>query len=106
MEYHIKGEFIKSKENIERMFKSTVYLAQYIYELKYDYEEVFNQRSLLIINLFNWPLNYNIKISFDIEQAFKFVTLYINNKDISEENKRKFSSILRKINDRSLKKKK
>ena len=106
MEYHIKGEFIKSKENIERMFKSTVYLAQYIYELKYDYEEVFNQRSLLIINLFNWPLNYNIKISFDIEQAFKVVNLYINNKDISEENKRKFSSILRKINDRSIKKKK
>ena len=51
-------------------------------------------------------MNYNIKMSFDIEQAFKVVNLYINNKDISEENKRKFSSILRKINDRSLKKKK
>ena len=83
------------------MFESTLYLAQYIYELKYDYEEVFNQRCMLVINLFNWPLNYNIKINININRANKVVNMYINNKDTNDQNKRKFSIILRKIKDRA-----
>lgn len=100
-QYHIKKEFSKTDENIRKLFESTVYLAQYIYELKYDYEEVFNQRCMLVINLFNWPLNYNIKINININRANKVVNMYINNKDTNDQNKRKFSIILRKIKDRA-----
>ena len=71
------------------MFDSTIYLSQFIYELKYDYEEVFNQRCLLVINLFNWPLNYNIKLHINAKKAVKIVNMFLNNKDINNENKRK-----------------
>ena len=104
-EYHILNEFSKSVENIEKMFHSTLYLGQYIYELKYEYEEIFNQRCMFVINLFNWPLNYNMKIKIDIEKANKVISMFLNNKDINEENKRKINLIIRKIKDRSINKK-
>ena len=104
-EYHIKKEFSKSSENLEKMFDSTIYLSQFIYELKYDYEEVFNQRCLLVINLFNWPLNYNIKLHINVKKAVKVVNMFLNNKDINSENKRKIELVIRKIKDRAFYKK-
>jgi hypothetical protein len=82
------------------MFDSTIYLAQYIYDLKKDNEEVFNQRCLLIINLFSWPLNYNIKLHIQSDQANKVINLFFNHKYISEQNKRKINLLFRKIKDR------
>ncbi len=99
-EYHLKKDFQKTKENIEDLFESTLYLVEYIYGLKYDYAEIFNQRALLVINLINWPLNYNIKMHIDIVKTSKIINMFINNKDISEENKRQFVLISRKIKDR------
>ena len=104
-EYLIKKEFNKSSENIEKMFNSTIYLAKYIYELKYDYEEIFNQRCLLVINLLNWPLNYNIKLHIDIKRVERVIKMFLNNKDINKDNQRKIELIIRKIKDRSIKKK-
>ena len=100
VDFLIKKEFTKSTINIEKMFNSTVYLAQFIYELKYEYEEVFNQRCMLVINLFNWSLNYNIKIKIDLEKAYKVVNKFLYNKDINDENQRKMKLISRKISDR------
>lgn len=99
-EYHIKTEISKSAENLQKMFDSTIYLAQYIYELKKDDEEVFNQRCLLVINLFSWPLNYNIKLNIQSDMANKVIYLFFNNNYISEQNKRKIDLLLRKIKDR------
>ena len=103
-EYHIKKEFNKSSENVEKMFNSTIYLAKYIYELKYDYEEIYNQRCTLVINLLNWPLNFNIKLHIDIKRAERVIKKFINNKDINKDNQRKIELIMRKIKDRSIKK--
>ena len=99
-EYHIKSEISKSAENLQKMFDSTIYLAQYIYDLKKDDEEVFNQRCLLVINLFSWPLNYNIKLHIQSDQANKVIYLFFNHKYISDQNKRKINLLLRKIKDR------
>lgn len=86
------------------MFNSTLYLVQYIYDLKYINQETFNQRCMLVINLFNWPLNYNIKLNIDVKKANRVISMFFNNKDINEENKRKFDLILRKVGDRLIKK--
>jgi len=100
-EYHIKTELSKSPENLQKMFDSTIYLAQYIYDLKKDDENVFNQRCLLVINLFSWPLNYNIKLHIQSDQAKKAIYLFYNHKYISDQNKRKIDLLLRKIKDRN-----
>lgn len=100
-EYLIKKKFTNSKENIEKMFNSAIYLSKFIYELKYDYEEVFNQRCVLVINLLNWPLNYNIKLNINLKRAEKVIRLFLNNKDINKENERKINLILRKVRDRA-----
>ena len=100
VDFLIKKEFSKSPENIEKMFNSTIYLAQFIYELKYEFEEIFNQRCMLVINLINWSLNYNIKINIDIEKANKVINKFLYNKDINNENQRKMQLIIRKIADR------
>ena len=84
------------------MFNSTLYLVQYIYGLKYDYSEIFNQRASLVINLFNWPLNYNIKLNIDSEKAIKIINMFMKNKDLNEENKRQFVLITRKVKDRQI----
>jgi hypothetical protein len=99
-EYHIKSEISKSAENLQKMFDSTIDLAQYIYDLKKDDEEVFNQRCLLVINLFSWPLNYNIKLHIQSDQANKVIYLFLNHKYISDQNKRKINLLFRKIKDR------
>ena len=99
-EYHLKKEFSKDQDNIEKMFNSTLYLVQYIYELKYEYEEIFNQKCTLAINLFNWPLNYNIKLNIDYKKSVEIINMFINSKDINADNKRKFNLIIRKIKDR------
>ena len=100
VDFLIKKEFSKSVENIEKMFNSTLYLAQFIYELKYEFEEIFNQRCMLVINLFNWSLNYNMKINIDIVKANKVINKFLYNKDLNDENQRKMKSIIRKIKDR------
>ena len=82
--YHFKNEFKKTKENVEIMFNSTLYLVQYIYDLKYINQETFNQRCMLVINLFNWPLNYNIKLNIDVKKANRVISMFFNNKDINE----------------------
>ena len=102
-EYHIMEDFHGTVENIEKMFNSTLYLARYLYELKYEAIEIFDQRCILIINLLNWPLNYNIKMHIDAEEAIKVINLFANNKNIGNENKRKMNLIIRKINDRKMK---
>lgn len=103
-EFHIKKDFTKDQDNIEKMFNSTLYLVQYIYELQYEYEEIFNQKCILAINLLNWPLNYNIKLNIDYEKSVQIINKFINNKDINDDNKRKFNLIIRKIKDRQYKK--
>ena len=99
-EYHIKSEISKSAENLQKMFDSTIDLAQYIYDLIKDDEKVFNQRCLLVINLFSWPLNYNIKLHIQSDRAKKVIYLFFNHKYISDQNKRKINLLFRKIKDR------
>lgn len=103
-EYHLKKEFSRTNENVEKLFNSTIYLSQFIYDLDYEFEEILNQRCQLVINLFNWPLNYNYKMNIDIGKANKVVNMFINNKDINDENKRKLNAIIRKIKDRAINK--
>lgn len=101
-EYHIKSDFSKSNDYLEKMLNSTIYLAKYIYELKCEDEEEFNQRCLLVINLLNWPLNFNKKFKIDVEKSNSVINMFINNDFINKQNKKKMNLIIRKIKDRNL----
>ena len=104
-EYHLENKFEKTKENIEALFNSTLILSQFIYDLDYEFEEIFNQRCQLVINLFSWPLNYNIKMNIDVQKAIEVVNRFLTNRHINEINKRKLDMVIRKIKDRKIHKK-
>ena len=87
------------------MFNSTLILSQFIYDLDYEFEEIFNQRCQLVINLFSWPLNYNIKMNIDVQKAIEVVNRFLTNRHINEINKRKLDMVIRKIKDRKIHKK-
>ena len=102
-EYHLKTELKKDDDNLAKLFDSTLYLAQFIYELKCDSKNLFNERSLLIINLLNWPLNYNKNLKIDDKKCIKVINMFISNGYISEQNQRKMDLLIKKIEDRGRK---
>ena len=98
--FNLKKTLYKDDEFLEKMLNSTIYLANFIYELKTDNMDLFNRRCLLVINLINWPLNYNRKMNLDMKNANDIINKFMTNKLINEENIRKLKNIQRRIYDR------
>ena len=98
--FNMKKETSKEDTFLEKMFNSTIILANFIYELKHQNIDMYNKRCLLIYNLFNWPLNYNRKLFIDHTESKNIINKYMNNKFISEENMRKLKMLIRRIIDR------
>ena len=90
------------KEDIflEKMFNSSIILANFIYELNQHNIDIFNKRCLLVYNFINWPLSYNRKLKIDFHKTNDAINKYMTNKFISEENIRKLKLLNRKIIDR------
>ena len=98
--FNLKKETSKEDIFLEKMFNSTIILANFIYELKHPNIDIFNKRCLLVYNLFNWPLNYNRKLYIDHKESNSIINKFMNNKLISEENIRKLKMLIRRIGDR------
>ena len=98
--FNMKKETSKEDIFLEKMFNSTIILANFIYELKHQNTDMYNKRCLLIYNLFNWPLNYNRKLYIDQIESKNIINKYMNNKLIIEENMRKLKMLIRRIIDR------
>ena len=98
--FNLKKDMPKDDIFLEKMFNSTIILANFIYELKHQNMDIFNKRTLLVYNLFNWPLNYNRKLNLDIEKSNIIINKYMSNKFISEDNIRKLKNLSRRIIDR------
>ena len=98
--FNLKKDIPKEDRFLEKMFNSTIILANFIYELKQQNMEMFNRRCLLVYNLLNWPLNYNRKLYIDIIRSSNVINKFISNKFINEDNNRKLKNLIRRINDR------
>ena len=98
--FNLKTTLPKEDVFLEKMFNSSIILANFIYELKQPDMDIFNNRCLLVYNLINWPLSYNRKLKIDFHKTNNVMNKYMTNKFISEENIRKFKLINRKIVDR------
>ena len=98
--FNLKKTLPKEDIFLEKMFNSSIILANFIYELKQHNIDIFNKRCLLIYNLINWPLSYNRKLKIDFHKTNDAINKYMTNKFISEENIRKLKLLNRKIIDR------
>ena len=84
--FNLKKDIPKEDRFLEKMFNSTIILANFIYELKQQNMEMFNRRCLLVYNLLNWPLSYNRKLYIDIIRSSNVINKFISNKFINEDN--------------------
>lgn len=98
--FNLKKEISKEDIFLERMFNSSIILANFIYELKQQDMDIFNQRCLLVYNLINWPLNYNRKLNIDSYKSNIIINKFMTNKFINEDNIRKLKNLSRRIIDR------
>lgn len=98
--FNLKKEISKEDIFLERMFNSSIILANFIYELKHQDMDIFNQRCLLVYNLINWPLNYNRKLNIDSHKSNIIINKFMTNKFINEDNIRKLKNLNRRIIDR------
>lgn len=98
--FNLKKNIPKEDIFLEKMFNSTIILANFIYELKHQDIDMFNKRCFLVYNLFSWPLNYNRKLNIDYPKSNAIINKFMTNKFINEENIRKLKNVLRKIVDR------
>ncbi len=98
--FNLKKEISKEDIFLEKMFNSSIILANFIYELKHPDMEIFNQRCLLVYNLINWPLNYNRKLNIDSHKSNNIINTFMTNKFINEDNIRKLKNLNRRIIDR------
>ena len=102
--FNLKKDISKEDIFLEKMFNSSIILANFIYELKHKDMDIFNQRCLLVYNLINWPLNYNRKLNIDSLESNAIINKYMTNKFINEDNIRKLKNLSRRITDRMKKK--
>ena len=98
--FNLKNTIPKEDTFLEKMFNSTIILANFIYDLKQQNMEIFNKRCLLVYNLLNWPLSYNKKLNIDPHKANDAINKFMTNKFINEENIRKMKLLSRKVIDR------
>ena len=98
--FNLKKTLPKEDIFLEKMFNSSIILANFIYELNQHNIDIFNKRCLLVYNLINWPLSYNRKLKIDFHKTNDAINKYMTNKFISEENIRKLKLLNRKIIDR------
>ena len=98
--FNLKKDIPKDDKFLENMFNSSIILSNFIYELKHQDKDMFNNRCLLVYNLINWPLNYNRKLNIDVHIANNIINKFMTNKYINEENIRKLKNLNRKIIDR------
>ena len=102
--FNLKKDISKEDIFLEKMFNSSIILANFIYELKHKDMDIFNQRCLLVYNLINWPLNYNRKLNIDSLESNAIINKFMTNKFINEDNIRKLKNLIRRITDRKKKK--
>lgn len=98
--FNLKNTVPKEDLFLEKMFNSTIILANFIYELKQQNMDIFNKRCLLVYNLLNWPLSYNRKLKIDPHKTNDAINKFMTNKFINEDNIRKMKLLSRKIIDR------
>ena len=78
------------------LFRVTVYLVQYISELKYNSTEIYNRHIHFSMMVLEWPLNLcgNRKLIVDWNKLNEFTNGILNNKDLNEKNKNKLYKIM------------
>ena len=94
IDYNIHNEDINGKYN--ELFKSTIYLFQYISELKCNSKEIYNKHINFACQTLILPLNIcnDRKLIVDWDTLNMVVNNTLNNKDLSEKNKKEINRLL------------
>lgn len=99
IQYHENPYIVKANQNYNDLFKSTMYLFQYIISLKFLNNKYYNMHVAFGITAFNLPLGIcaNNKLLVDWKQINDVMNKTLNIKRLNKDNKLKIEDLLNEI---------
>ena len=97
IEIHINNENSSTSElsnKYKELFRVTIYLVQYISELKYSSSYIYNRHIKFGLDILNWQIFDKVKLQFKADKLLEVLNNILKNENLNNNNKNRIYAII------------